>query len=60
MFGLFECVVESNWKCVANDEVEEIIPMDVGIIRKLMVTNPEKFTGGFINTINVFCRIKEL
>lgn len=60
MFGLFECVADSSWKFVANDEVEEIIPMDVSEIRDLMKSNPETFTGDFINTMSEFCRIKGL
>jgi isopentenyldiphosphate isomerase len=60
MFGLFECVADANWKFVPNDEVEEIIPMGIGEIRQLMSTNPEKFTGGFINTMNEYCKIKGL
>lgn len=60
MFGLFECIADSSWKFVANDEVEEIIPMDVSEIRDLMKSNPETFTGDFINTMSEFCRIKGL
>lgn len=60
MFGLFECIASPDWKFVPNDEVEEIIPMQINDIRKLMASNPEKFTGGFINTMNQYCAIKKL
>lgn len=60
MFGLFECMADQAWHFVPNDEVEEIIPMKLNNIRNLMKTNPEKFTGGFINTMRVYCRLKSI
>lgn len=60
MFGLFECVADPNWKFVPNEEVEEIIPMSLSSIRKMMIESPDKFTGGFINTMNEYCRIKKI
>jgi isopentenyldiphosphate isomerase len=60
MFGLFECVAAPTWKFVPNEEVEEIIPMKMAEIRHLMKTNPEKFTGGFINSMREYCKIKNL
>ena len=60
MFGLFECVADNNWKFIPNDEVEEIIPMKLEEIRGMMTSSPEKFTGGFINTMQEYCRIKNL
>ena len=60
MFGLFECTADPNWQFVPNDEVEEIIPMKLDDIRKLMASNPEKFTGGFINTMKQYCKVKNL
>jgi len=58
MFGLFTCTANSTWKFTANDEVEEIIPMEIESICALMKSNPEKFTGGFINTMNEYLRLK--
>lgn len=60
MFGLFECVVDADWAFAPNEEVEEIIPMKMDDIKELMKTNPEKFTGGFINTMKEYCRVKGL
>lgn len=60
MFGLFECVANKNWKFIPNDEVEEIIPMRLDNIKKMMVKNPKKFTGGFINTMKEYCKLKNL
>ena len=60
MFGLFECITDSSWNFVPNDEVEEIIPMKLDDIRQLMASNPEKFTGGFINTMLEYRKIKNL
>jgi isopentenyldiphosphate isomerase len=57
MFGLFTCVAEPSWKFVPNEEVGKIIPMKLEDIEKLMETNREKFTGGFINTMKEYRRI---
>jgi isopentenyl-diphosphate Delta-isomerase len=58
IFGLFTCIADPGWKFVANDEVEEIIPMEIKDIQNLMQSKPEKFTGGFLNTMNEYLRIK--
>ncbi len=60
MFGLFECVADKNWSFQPNDEVEEIIPMKLTEIWSLMEKSPEKFTGGFINTMKEFRKIKQI
>ncbi|MEK7603297.1 MAG: NUDIX domain-containing protein [Patescibacteria group bacterium] len=60
MFGLFECTAAKDWKFVPNDEVEEIIIMKLDDIRALMESNPEKFTGGFINTMREYCKVKKI
>lgn len=60
MFGLFECVADKSWKFVPNEEVKEIIPMKLGEIRKMMKTSPERFTGGFINTMKEYIKVKDL
>ena len=43
-----------------NDEVEEVIPKKLDDIKNLMVSEPEKFTGGFINTMKQYCIVKNL
>ena len=60
MFSLFECVANNNWNFEANDEVEEIIPMNLDDIRKRMISSPEKFTGGFKSTMEQYCKLKNL
>lgn len=60
MFGLFECVADKSWHFQPNDEVEEIIPMKLDDVRSLMLSVPEKFTGGFIGTMREYCRVKGL
>ena len=57
MFGLYTCVAEPSWSFIPNDEVEEIIPMSVESIRNLMKSEPEKFTRGFINSMNEYIRL---
>lgn len=60
MFSLFECVANDNWNFEPNDEVEEIIPMNLDDIRERMKSSPEKFTGGFKNTMKQYCKLKNL
>ncbi len=54
MFGLYACVAEPNWSFTPNDEVEEIIAMSLPDIADLMDLHPEKFTGGFKNTMKKY------
>lgn len=60
MFGLYTCVADSSWKFIPNDEVDVIIPMDLADICRLMASTPEKFTGGFINTMNEYVLVNDL
>lgn len=60
MFGLYTCTADPSWAFVPNDEVSEIIPMDIDTIRFLMATEPGKFTGGFINTMNEYLRLTQM
>jgi len=60
IFGLFECIAEKDWHFEPNKEVEEIIPMKLEEIKIMMSEQPEKFTGGFINTMKEYCKIKNL
>jgi isopentenyldiphosphate isomerase len=60
MFGLFECVANKDWHFEPNEEVEEIITMKLEDIRKMMAEQPEKFTGGFINTMKEYYKVKQL
>ena len=60
MFGLFECIARPDWQFVPNDEVEEIIPMKLAVIEKMMKDSPEKFTSGFINSMKHYRKIKYL
>ena len=60
MFGLFECTADKTWRFVPNDEVSEIIPMQLSDIRLLMRTKPELFTSGFINTMQEYCKLKNI
>jgi len=58
MFGLFECVADDSWQFQPNDEVEQVILMTLEEIQQLMATNREKFTGGFVNTMREYQRIR--
>ena len=57
---LFECVADKEWHFEPNEEVEEIIQMKLEDIRKMMAEKPEKFTGGFINTMKEYCKVNKL
>lgn len=57
MFGLFTCIAADDWRFIPNEEVEGIVPMKLHDIQQLMQTNPEKFTGGFINTMREYVRL---
>lgn len=58
MIGLFACVAGQDWKFLPSEEVAEIIPMSLGYLRERMMSTPEIFTGGFINTMQEYCRAK--
>ena len=58
MFALYECTANETWKFVPNDEVEEIIPMNLEDIISEMQQNPQKFTGGFRNTMKTYLELK--
>ena len=60
MFGLYVCSAEPTWKFLPNNEVGEIIAMELDNIRNLMKQEPERFTRGFINTMNEYGRLKLL
>ena len=60
MFGLYECVVDKAWRFEPNEEVEEVLPMSLDEIRNEMQNSPEKFTGGFLNSMQEYCRVKNL
>jgi isopentenyl-diphosphate delta-isomerase len=60
MFGIFECIAEDSWKFEPNDEVGELVLMSIDEILQSMESNPDKFTGGFINTMKEYRRIKHL
>lgn len=60
MFGLYECTPSSNWSFSSNNEVKNIFPMPIEEIVKLMNENPEKFTGGFLNTMAEYITQKNL
>ena len=60
MFALYECQAAKDWKFMPNNEVEQIVAMKLSAIRKMMKDNPEKFTGGFINTMKQYVALKGL
>lgn len=60
MFGLFECTADPSWQFVPNDEVGVIFPMEVKYIRALMEESPDKFTPGFVNTMQHYAELRNL
>ena len=56
-FGLYEVKLldeEIEQIVIAKDEVERVIPMDLADIAKEMAKTPEKFTTGFMRTLNFY------
>lgn len=60
MFGLYTCIVEPAWKFTPNDEVNEMRVMEIKDVQKLMVDEPDMFTGGFISSMKEYIRLKDL
>jgi len=60
MFGIYECHPSADWKFVPNDEVEQVVPMELAEVVRLMNETPGKFTPGFINTMAKYLEIKQL
>jgi ADP-ribose pyrophosphatase YjhB (NUDIX family) len=60
MFGIYECTPPDAWKFIPNDEVEEIFPETLENIVAKMERQPELFTGGFLNTMREYRKIKGL
>ena len=60
MFGLYECTVAAGWEFKANDEVKRITPMKIEDIVSLMNAHPERFTPGFLNSMEYYIQAKGL
>lgn len=58
IFSLYECFVPKNWKFQETAEVKQIIPMSLKNIVDKMNKESNIFTGGFINTMREFIRVK--
>lgn len=58
--GLYECKPSNNWRFEANDEVKNIYSTPLSEIVEMMNINPEKFTGGFKNTMYEYIKRKNL
>ena len=60
-FSIYEAKLKNADKIIeSKDEVERIIPMTLSELAKLMTSNPEKFTLGFINTFNFYIRERKI
>lgn len=59
MFSLYECT-PVNWQFIPNEEVKNIFPVKIGEIVQLMNISPNKFTPGFLNTMNQYISQKQL
>ena len=60
MFGIYTCVAPEEWKFVPNEEVHELKKMNVNQILEMMKTEPDNFTGGFLNTMKKYQQITKL
>jgi len=59
MTTLYECT-PTDWQFVPNEEVKNIIPMKLEKIIELMNLTPQKFTPGFLNSMNEYISQKNL
>lgn len=62
-FGLYEIRVsaeEMNHIITAEDEVEKLIPMKLEDVTADMMTHPERYTTGFIATLNYYIKTHSL
>jgi len=59
IFSIYECT-PINWQFIPNDEVKKIIPMKIEDVIKFMNISPNKFTPGFLNTMNEYIAQKQL
>jgi len=60
IFSLYECIVPQTWKFKPTFEVKKIISISLEQVVKKMNKEPEKFTGGFINTMREYIIKKKL
>lgn len=56
MMGLFECQAPANWYFVPNNEVETIEPLALESIVGKMNQTPDKFTPGFLNSMESYLK----
>lgn len=54
LFGIYECRPGKDWQFYPNEEVEELIPAAIEDIVQEMQDYPDRFTGGFRNTMRAY------
>ncbi len=59
-FGIFEAKADKNWQFVPHDEVKQLILMKLEAVVARMKKDPDKFTRGFINTLDAYLKAKKL
>lgn len=57
MFAIYRCTAPDDWVFEPNDEVHELKLMKLEEIVGQMNSNPENFTGGFINTMKKYLEV---
>lgn len=60
MFGIFETKTPPGWQFKPTEEVKKLIPMPLEQIVQMMNSTPQKFTRGFINTLDTYIKTKSL
>lgn len=60
IISMYECTVDPAWQFVPNEEVEEIVPLSLEQLKKLMRATPEKFTSGFISTFERYLELRNI
>lgn len=59
-WAIFTATTPAHWKFRATDEVSSLEKMNLEKIKKMMKSEPDLFTHGFINTIAELIRVKQL
>lgn len=54
MFGLYSCTVGADWVFRPNQEVAAITPMTIEYVVREMNRHPQRFTPGFLNTMDYY------
>lgn len=59
-FGIYEAITSDSWQFVPHEEVKQLTPVKLPEVVDDMKQNPDKYTRGFINTLDAYLKAKRL